>query len=184
MKKPVKFENIHKDLIEACLNGNRRAQYEIYKLYYRAMFNSCVRIVNNVSEAEDIMQEAFLKTFFKLSEYKGDVSFGAWLKKIVINQSIDFIRSRKIIYEPLENKMNEIAEETENEETISGIEPELIFKEIENLPESYRIILSLYLIEDYNHKEIAEMLNISSSTSRSQYARAKKKLINNLKKKS
>ena len=172
------YQNIHQDLIDACSHGNAKAQFEIYKLYYKAMYNSCLRILNNTQEAEDVMQEAFLSAFDKINSYKGEVSFGAWLKRIVVNKALDFLKKNKIESLPLDDKINKISEE---EETHEGFEVEdnvvEIKKAIEQLPAGYRIVLSLYLIEAYDHEEIGEILNISASTSRSQYNRAKKKLI-------
>lgn len=172
------YQNIHQDIIDACRHGNAKAQFEIYKLYYKAMYNSCLRIVNDTQEAEDVMQEAFLSAFDKINSYKGEVSFGAWLKRIVINRALDYLKKNKINNLPLDEKINKLSEE---EETHEGIEVKNnvteIKKAIELLPAGYRIVLSLYLIEAYDHEEIGEILNISASTSRSQYNRAKKKLI-------
>ena len=172
------YRNIHQDLIDACRHGNAKAQFDIYKLYYKAMYNSCFRILNNTQEAEDVMQEAFLSAFDKINSYKGEVSFGAWLKRIVVNRALDFLKKNKIDSLPLDEKINQLSAE---EETHVDIETENdvaeIKKAIEQLPSGYRIVLSLYLIEAYDHEEIGEILNISASTSRSQYNRAKKKLI-------
>ncbi|MFA5727706.1 MAG: sigma-70 family RNA polymerase sigma factor, partial [Saccharofermentanaceae bacterium] len=87
--------NIHQDLIEACRKGDRSAQFKIYKLYYKAMYNTCLRIVNDTAEAEDIMQESFLDAFERLESYTGEGTFGSWLKRIVINRSLDFLRKEK-----------------------------------------------------------------------------------------
>lgn len=173
---------IHRKLIKDCKKGNSKAQFEVYKLYYQAMYNTSLRIVNNTLEAEDIMQEAFLKAFNNLDQYKGEVSFGAWLKKIVVNRSLDFLRQKKMFFESFENNSSAIAtEEKEDWDYLPDIE--LIKKEIKALPDGYRIILSLYLLEGYDHNEIAQILDITASTSRSQFARAKKKLREKLKKK-
>ena len=172
------YQNIHQDLIDACSHGNAKAQFEIYKLYYKAMYNSCLRIVNNTQEAEDIMQEAFLSAFDKINSYKGEVSFGAWLKRIVVNRALDFLKKNKIDSLPLDEKINQLNAKEETQENVE-IENNVdeIKKAIEQLPSGYRIVLSLYLIEAYDHEEIGDILNISASTSRSQYNRAKKKLI-------
>ena len=184
MRSPDKYQNIHQKLIDECLKGDRRAQFKIYKLYYKAMFNTSFRIVNHKSEAEDIMQESFLKAFTNMYDYKGDVSFGAWMKRIVINTSIDAVRKRKINFENIENiDSSMITEEVDENLIAEKISPEVIFRETELLPAGYRIVFSLYLIENYSHDEISRILNISPSTSRSQYMRAKAKLLNNLKKK-
>ena len=169
------YTNIHQDIIDNCRNKDRKAQFRIYKLYYRNMYNISLRIVNSPDEAEDIMQEAFLSAFEKIDSYKGEVSFGAWLKRIVINKSLDSIRKKKtglVIFE------EGVAVPVEDENIDNLIEPrlDLIHKCIRMLPEGYRIILSLYLLEGYDHEEIGEILGISASTSRSQYARARQKL--------
>ncbi|MBU8891928.1 MAG: sigma-70 family RNA polymerase sigma factor [Bacteroidales bacterium] len=176
------YKNIHQDIIDRCMSGEQKAQFQLYKLYYKAMYNTCLRIVNDSLEAEDIMQESFLKAFEKLNFYKGEVSFGAWLKKIVINHSLDELRKRKLITDSIEDSVYEIKED-ENEETTeeNNWKAEEIKEQINNLPDGYRIVISLYLIEGYDHDEISEILNISSSTSRSQCARAKRKLIECLK---
>jgi len=181
------YRNIHQDIIERCKSGEQKAQFQLYKLYYKAMYNTCLRIVNDSLEAEDIMQEAFLKAFEKMKTYKGEVSFGAWLKRIVINHSLDELRKRKLDMESIEDSFFELKEKKDVKERIN--EEEVILKaeeirdEINNLPDGYRIVLSLYLIEGYDHDEISEILNISSSTSRSQCARAKQKLLKKLQEK-
>jgi len=179
------FRNIHQDLIDGCRAGDQKAQFQVYKLYYKAMFNTSLRIVNDLMEAEDVMQEAFLSAFEKINTYSGSVSFGAWLKKIVVNRSLDALSKRKAIFEDIEahtgiydNSGEEIAYKQDVEAKVEEVK-----NAIEKLPEGYRVILSLYLIEGYDHDEIADMLNISSSTSRSQLSRAKQKLVSVLKEK-
>ncbi len=176
------YKNIHQSLIDACCQGNTKAQFEIYKLYYKAMYNSCLRILNNTQEAEDVMQEAFLSAFDKINSYKGEVSFGAWLKRIVVNKALDYLKKNKIESLPLDENTNRFTEEENQTETINfETDASEIKQAIEQLPSGYRIVLSLYLIEAYDHEEISEILKISASTSRSQYNRAKKKLIQILK---
>jgi len=179
------FRNIHQDLIDGCRAGDQKAQFQVYKLYYKAMFNTSLRIVNDLMEAEDVMQEAFLSAFEKINTYSGSVSFGAWLKKIVVNRSLDALSKRKEIFEDIEahtgiydNSGEEIAYKQDVEAKVEEVK-----NAIEKLPEGYRVILSLYLIEGYDHDEIADMLKISSSTSRSQLSRAKQKLVSVLKEK-
>ncbi len=178
------YKNIHQDIIDRCKSGEQKAQFQLYKLYYKAMYNTCLRIVNDSLEAEDIMQESFLKAFEKINSYKGEVSFGAWIKRIVINHSLDEVRKRKLNFESIEDSVYELKDNDlydDNEGT--KIKAEEIRDQICKLPDGYRIVLSLYLIEGYDHDEIGEILQISSSTSRSQCARAKKKLIEQLQKK-
>lgn len=176
------YKNIHQDIIDRCKSGEQKAQFQLYKLYYKAMYNTCLRIVNDSLEAEDIMQESFLKAFDKINFYKGEVSFGAWLKRIVINHSLDELRKRKLETSSIEDSVYEIKdEEKKGEDEEIEVKVEEVKEAIQLLPDGYRIVLSLYLIEGYDHDEISEILNISSSTSRSQFARAKKKLIECLK---
>jgi len=189
-KKETLYQNIHQDIIDRCKKGEQKAQFQLYKLYYKAMFSTSYRIVNDQMQAEDVMQEAFLKAFDKIHTYSGKVSFGAWLKKIVINHSLDEIKKKKPELESAEeaNLPGEIKEEAqeeaqeEDESEIYG-KIETIKQAINELPDGYRIVLSLYLLEGYDHEEIAEILNMSSSTSRSQYTRAKSKLKQQLSKK-
>ncbi len=178
------FRNLHQDLLDGCKTGDQKAQFKIYKLYYKAMYNTSLRIVNDTMEAEDIMQESFLSAFEKIDTYSGTVSFGAWLKRIVINRSLDALSRRKAIFEDIELHVgirDESSEETVRKEELD-VKVEEVKDAINRLPDGYRIILSLYLLEGYDHDEIAEILNISSSTSRSQLSRAKQKLIAEMKK--
>ncbi len=177
------FKNLHQDLLDGCKSGDQKAQFQIYKLYYKAMYNTSLRIVNYPMEAEDIMQEAFLSAFEKIDTYSGTVSFGAWLKKIVINRSLDYLNKRKAVFEDIEShvgiKDDSYDETARNEEV--DVRVEEVKEAIDRLPDGYRVILSLYLLEGYDHDEIAEILSITSSTSRSQLSRAKQKLIMELK---
>jgi RNA polymerase sigma-70 factor (ECF subfamily) len=176
------FRNLHQDLLDGCKTGDQKAQFQIYKLYYKAMYNTSLRIVNNSMEAEDIMQESFLSAFEKIETYSGTVSFGAWLKRIVINRSLDALGKKKAVFEDIESHFgimdNSPEESVRNEEIDAKVEE--VKEAIERLPDGYRVILSLYLLEGYDHDEIAEILKISSSTSRSQLSRAKQKLIGEL----
>jgi RNA polymerase sigma-70 factor (ECF subfamily) len=178
------FRNLHQDLLDGCKEGDQKAQFQIYKLYYKAMYNTSLRIVNDRMEAEDIMQESFLSAFEKIETYSGTVSFGAWLKKIVINRSLDTLGRRKAVFEDIESHVgirdDGPDDSLRNEEIDTRIGE--VKEAIEKLPDGYRVILSLYLLEGYDHDEIAEILKISSSTSRSQLSRAKQKLISELKK--
>jgi len=179
------FRNLHQDLLDGCKNGDQKAQFQIYKLYYKAMYNTSLRIVNDSMEAEDIMQESFLSAFEKIDTYSGTVSFGAWLKKIVINRSLDSLSRRKAIFEDIDSHIGIRDDSSEDilRKEEADIKVEEVKEAINRLPDGYRIILSLYLLEGYDHDEIGEILSISSSTSRSQLSRAKQKLVAELKKK-
>ena len=174
------YKNIHQDVIDRCKSGEREAQFQLYKMYYKSMYNTSLRIVGNDTEAEDVMQEAFLSAFKKIDTYSGQVSFGAWLKKIVVNRSLDYLKKRKVHFEELDERIaGEI--ETPMMET-RELDLRKLKEAIMQLPEGYRVVLSLYLLEGYDHDEISEILNISNSSSRSQLLRAKKKLRDYLKK--
>ncbi len=137
------------------------------------MFSICMRLINNATEAEDVMQEAFLNAFTKIDSYKGEVSFGAWLKRIVINRSLDYLKKRKVKFEEINEKTNQLPD---YQMEIKEVNMDVIKDAIQNLPDGYRVVLSLFLIEGYDHEEISEILGISNSNSRTQYLRAKNKL--------
>ena len=136
------------------------------------MYCVAMRFVKNAADAEDITQEAFIRAFQKIGQFEGNVAFGAWLKRIVINNSLDAIKKRRMLFEELNEDYAGLAyqEEAIDEELLSQ-QMERIREGIENLPDGYRVILSLHLLEGYDHEEIAEILEISSSTSRSQFFR-------------
>jgi RNA polymerase sigma-70 factor (ECF subfamily) len=178
------YLNIHQDYIDRCRKGDRKAQFEIYRLYFKSMYNTSLRIVRDPQEAEDIMQESFLSAFVKINTYSGKVSFGAWLKKIVINNSLDALKKKKLRTEELDEELPEkTGEEDEIDRDFTNIRIEDIIEAVHELPDGYRVVLSLKLFEGYDHDEIAEILGISSSSSRSQFTRAKQKLLLILKKK-
>ncbi len=149
--KPV-CHNLHQDIIDNCRKGDKKAQFRLYKLYYRNMFNISLRILNDTGQAEDIMQESFLSAFEKIDSYEGKVSFGAWLKRIVINRSLDALKKRKAGIISIDNaaELPEVNDEDTGEELIN-LQVEKIHKCIKLLPDGYRIILSMYLLEGYDH---------------------------------
>lgn len=167
--------NIHEALIDECRRGNRKAQFRLYELYSRAMYNAAYRILNNREEAEDMLQEAFTECFRNISSFRSDSTFGAWLKKIVVNRCINRLRKRETElvyiddYRPVEHAMEE-------ETATSWPDASVISKAVEQLPDGYRAVFSLYLLEGYDHSEISQIMNISESTSKTQYLRAKEKL--------
>jgi RNA polymerase sigma-70 factor (ECF subfamily) len=163
---------IHAPLIEECRKGNSRAQFRLYNQYSKAMYNLAYRILNNREDAEDILQETFVDCFRNISSFRFESTFGAWLKKILVNKCINQIKKRKIDLTLCETLPTDIYEE----ETETIYDTRKIFKGIEMLPDGYRIILTLYLLEGYDHSEISQILGISESTSKSQYSRAKEKL--------
>ncbi|MEM0998327.1 MAG: RNA polymerase sigma factor [Bacteroidota bacterium] len=169
--------NHHEQLISGLRNRNRDAQFEIYHLYNVAMFNTSLRIVKDRAEAEDVLQEAFLAAFTKIDHYKGDSTFGAWLKRIVVNKSINAIQKRKATLVSVDEHPLEDVGEREAADPNSPLwNVEQIMQAVDQLPDGYRIVFSLYLLEGYDHREIAQILNITEGGSKSQYNRAKKKL--------
>jgi len=177
------YINIHQDIIDACKAGDRYAQFRIYKLYYKAMYNTSLRILNDTMEAEDIMQDAFLQAFNRIHSYTGQGSFGSWLKRIVINKSLDALRKRKemISIEEKELELPYPIEENYEEEIQLHIKE--VKEAILELPENYRLIMTLFFLEQYSHEEISEMLHISNNLSRTRLVRAKQKVMKMLKEK-
>lgn len=167
------YKNIHQEIIDRCREGSQKAQFQLYELYYKPMYSVSLRIVNNEMEAEDVMQEAFLSAFKKIDTYKGEVSFGAWLKKIVVNRSLDYLKKRKVKFEEINEKTTQISD---YQMGTKEVDLAVIKRAIQDLPDGYRVVLSLYLIEGYDHEEISQILGISNSASRTQFLRAKNKL--------
>ncbi len=167
---------IHRYLIERCLENDAKAQFHLYRLYADAMYNVCMRLMKREEDAQDVLQEAFVDAFTKLYTFRFDASFGSWLKKVVINKCINTLQKRKV---PLlfadEAKLDRWHEE---EEDFSYVEHEVkhVRHAIDKLPEGCRVVLNLYLFEGYDHGEIAQILAITESTSKAQYSKAKKKL--------
>lgn len=164
----------HVELVNECRRGSRKAQFELYKLYATAMYNVALRIVNDDAEAEDVLQEAFLDAFGRIADFRQETTFGLWLKQIVINRSINYLRKRKAEFVGLDNV--EIAEEPGYDESETLLKVDAIKAAMNELPDGYRVVLSLYLFEGYDHEEIAHILKITENTSRTQYMRAKRKL--------
>ena len=162
------------DLIEKCKNNDRKAQLQLYRQYCDAMFNVAFRFMKNTHDAEDVMQEAFIKAFQKLHQYKAEVSFGAWLKRIVVNQSIDKLKSQKLMFST-EDVQLEVVEENDwmVDDTITIDE---IKTAIDQLPDKYRYVVMLYLLEGYDHDEISQILGITNTISRTHLHRGRQKL--------
>lgn len=179
----VKTENTHFELVEQCRHGDRHAQFELYRLYSKAMYNICLRMLNDKEDAEDILQNSFLDVFTMLNSFRQDATIGAWIKRIVINNCINYLKKRKLAIEELKEnhqKIGSLDVDTMDASTIQ-FSVESIKKAIFQLPDGYRVIFSLYALEGYDHKEIASIMNITESTSKSQYSRAKKRLQEMLK---
>ena len=167
--------DIHKDIIEKSKKGNSKAQYELYQLYAKAMYNTCYRMMNSQTEAEDLLQEAFTEAFMKMDSFRYESTFGAWLKRIVINKCINEIKRKKADLK-FEDDMSMYNERKEDEDVKAELNVKDIKQAMTQLPDGSRLIFSLYLLEGYDHREIAQILNVSESNSKSQYMRAKRKV--------
>lgn len=162
-------------LVNRCKSGDRRAEPELYQRYAKGMYKVAVQILRDPMEAEDVVQVAFTKAFRSLHTYKGDASFGAWLKRIVVNTSINQLKKRKLEYFSLEENHHNHVEETSTDRTLR-IDMTQIQYAIQQLPIGYQKVFTLYQLEGYDHGEISNILDISEATSKSQFCRAKKKL--------
>jgi len=174
----------HYNLVVECKQGSKKACYELYRLYSKAMLNVAFRIVGNIGEAEDVLQEAFLDAFNKVKDFRQDTTFGLWLKQIVVNRSINLLRKRRLELVELEgDHLENIPEEENEDEDDIQYQVAMVKEGMNQLPDGYRVVLSLYLLEGYDHEEISQILNISENTSRTQFLRAKRKLMEILKRK-
>jgi len=172
----------HDELVERCKRGEAAGYKELYQRYAKAMFNTCLRIVNNIAEAEDVLQESFTEAFKNLHGFEYRTSFGGWLKQICINRSINQLKKRRVSWIDIDaTDSYERTDEAVVDENEVQLKVESVKKSIMALPDGYRTILTLYLLEGYDHEEIAEILNVAQSTTRTQYMRAKQKLLQLLK---
>lgn len=140
------------------------------------MFNVCYRIVNDTEDAQDVLQEAFINAFRNLASYNATATFGAWLKRIVINKAINHINKKKIEVEPIDDDYDVLTENEQDYSTDVTLTVNKIKQAVNKLPDGYRVVFSLYVMEGYDHSEIAQILGITESTSKSQLNRSKKKL--------
>ena len=161
------------ELVRRSIAGDSRAQYRLYRKYVKAMYHTVFRMVGNATDAEDVTQEVFAKTFIHLSSFQGESTLGAWIKRIAINTTLNFLRKERQV------KWVDLDDTPEpSEEFVPMPEPDTdnlkrIHEAIKILPEGCRLVFCLYLLEGFQHQEISEILNISESTSKTQYRRAK-----------
>ena len=163
-------------ILERCKKYDKKAQKELYDVYSPVLFGICIRYAKTKHEAEDILQDGFIKILTKINDFNSAGSFEGWMRRIIVNTAISHYHKNK--------KHNDIYDIDEiNETDIKGytfdnkqFTSEELYSVINNLPEGYKVVFNLYAIEGYKHKEIAEMLNINQNTSKSQYSRAKDKL--------
>lgn len=162
-------------LVERCRNGDRQACRQLYEQYAKAMYNICLRMVNQAAEAEDVLQESFLQVFTHIGSFRGESSLGAWIKRIVINNCLNHLKKRKLRFVEIDEDMEKPVEDSPDEIQFS-LTVERVREAIRQLPDGYRIVLNLYLMENHSHREIASMLGITESAAKTQYHRAKEKV--------
>ena len=177
----MKETNIH--LIEQCRKGNRSAQLALYKQFATRLYNVCLRIIGNPQDAEEAMQDSFLKAFTRLEQYQAGTSFEAWLQQIAVRTAIDYIRRQLPEGEDLTDDYAELADDDTPDEEELQCSVAQVKAACQQLPAGYRVVLSLYLFEGYDMEEIASILHIRPASVRSQYLRGKRKLLEQLTKK-
>lgn len=168
---------LHNELIDRCRQGDIKAQYNLYRLFVKHLYNVTMRYMNNKMDADEIVQDTFITAFQKINDYKGVGHFGQWLRRIAINNCITILRKRKIYFEDIDevHAASEMPEEVED-----SFDPAIVHEAIKELPDRSRVVLNLYAIEGLKHQEIAKMLGITESTSKTQYRRAKQILMKKL----
>lgn len=166
------------ELIALCKEKNQKAEFEIYHRYCKAMYNVALRIVKDEHYAEDVMQEGFLRAFTKINDYRQEVAFGAWLKRIIINYSIDFYKKNSNFRpDDMERLMQKVEDDPqETEVSFTQLKATQVLSAMQTLKDSYRMVLTLHFIEGYDHEEITEILKISNANCRTTLSRAKESL--------
>jgi len=173
-------------LIEGCRNGSRKAQEDVFNAIYRRLLSVCRRYAKDDDEAKDILQNGFIKVFKSVENYKGDGSFEGWIKRIVINTAIDNYRRKKVKPVVVDSEMTDrvgsnMEDEQEGESVYQQIPVNVVLDSVQKLSPAYRTVFNLYVLEGYNHNEIAEMLDISVGTSKSNLSKARLNLRKMLK---
>ncbi len=174
----------HYSIVEACKRGDRKAQFELYRLYSKAMYNICLRMLGSVENAEDVLQNSFIDVYSKLDSFRFESSIGAWIKRIVINNCINFLKKRRLAFSELTENNAFISDEGDFDSASgalfslsdSHLDVTKIQNAIQKLPDGYRVVFTLYAMEGYDHEEIGSILGVTEATSKSQYSRAKAKL--------
>ena len=166
------------DLVERCKQGSSLGYKSLYMQYAKAMFNTSLRIVNNATDAEDIVQESFSEAFRNIRRFNYQSTFGAWMKRIVINKSINYLRDKKMkLVDITQTNISELENEEEFDEEKIHFQVAEVKKAVSMLPDGYRTVFTLNAFEGYDYEEIAEILKISSTTARTQYHRARKQVL-------
>ncbi|MGQ0738439.1 MAG: RNA polymerase sigma factor [Bacteroidota bacterium] len=169
---PERNQNItENDLLKGCLEGNRRMQEELYRRYSPRMYAVCLRYAGKAEEAEDILQEGFIKVFKKMDSFRGDGSFEGWMRRIFVNTAIEHFRRKRYLMPVTEKEENTV--EGKYTSALDDLGAKDVLALIQELSPGYRTVFNMYVVEGYTHKEIADMLGISEGTSKSQLSRAK-----------
>lgn len=171
-------QDILNNIIKQCIKEDRKAQKELYKLYYSKMMNVCYRYAKNTDDAQDLLQDGFVKVFSHLKSYDFKGSFEGWIRKIMVNTAIDFYRKNKGIYfvEDEDNFIIETSRVESADSIYSNFGVEEIMQSIQQLSPVYKTVFNMYVIDGFSHKDIAEQLNISEGTSKSNLSKAKQNL--------
>ncbi len=177
----MSHKNEHTDaLLQLCLEGKPSAQLEIYNSYYKAMYNTALRIVKHTAEAEDVMQESFLNAFMKLHTFKGEVTFGAWLKRIVVNNSIyHYRKQQRMQTSDIEDVLYKVEDNDGvvlDQSGYTELKAQKVMETMKSLKDNYRVSLTLHLIEGYDYEEISKIMDISYANCRTTISRAKENL--------
>lgn len=164
------------DLIKACLGGDTVAQKSLYDRFSRKMMGVCIRYTGDYEEAQDVLQDAFVKVFEKLNTYSGNGSFEGWVRRIFVNTALDAYRKNK------QSRQNQDIDEvgyalSSSDDVVSDLSAQDLLKILDKIPTGYKVVFNLYVIEGYSHKEIADQLGITESTSKSQFSRARSHLM-------
>ena len=174
------YRDTHRELVLACQRKDRKAQRELYGLYAKPMYNVCLRMLRHAHDAEDTLQVAFVQIFSKIHTFQFDASISAWIKRIVVNRCIDFLKKRRLLTTDFDANRHDGVEPAGFADSDTDERPRYdvatIKRAMQKLSEGYRVVLSLYLFEGYDHEEISEILGISVGTSKSQYSRARRRL--------
>jgi len=173
--KDIEFE----ELLSNCLQNDRNAQYKLYERYSRKVFGVCMRYAKNHTDAEDILQEGFIKVFKYLKDYSGKGSFEGWIRRIMVTTALNYYKKKNLFNKDIDPESSYIALPSSNEALSTMTHNELLVI-IRKLPIGYRTVFNLNTIEGYSHKEISKIMNISVNTSKSQLSRAKNSLRNQL----
>jgi RNA polymerase sigma-70 factor (ECF subfamily) len=160
-------------IIEGCISGKQHAQRQLYQRFAPGMLGLCLRYTKNLAEAEDVLQEGFIKVFRSIKELRNTAALEGWIKRIMVNTAISYYHSKKIRFvEVQEHHLDILSDEVESESYLP-VDPEIVLSLIQEMPEGYRMVLNLFVFEGYSHKEISAMLKISDNTSKSQLSKAR-----------